>query len=221
MKKIIFLIIVLILIAACENKTSLQQNSKVETTQQTQETQSVKETTQSSGEKTQAKGLKDIFAGPKVKYTADYAITAEGKTVNSRYIMDLPKFAMETNIDEGISKSIFDGTTYYVCSMTDTEWQCFKMPMQNPDTVETEKSVNDGTATTEYIGTCSQAGESGLKYSITSKGETSTVCYTSDGILLETITSEMSMVATKVSRTVAADAFIPPAEPVDIPNLPY
>jgi hypothetical protein len=216
MKKIgLFLILALLVLAACDSKSTTQQNSQTVQEKTQASAEQVKETSQP---KTQS--LKDIFAGVKIKYTADYEITSEGKTMNTKYIMDLPKFAMETNTDSGVSRSIFDGTTFYVCSMAETEWQCFKMPMQNPNTVETEKGVNDGTIVPVYLGTCSQAGESGLKYSVTDKGVTSTMCYTADGILLEMSTSKMTMTATKVSRTVAADAFVPPAEPVDIPSIP-
>ena len=215
MKKIgLFLVFILLVLAGCANKSTVQQNSQA-VQEKTQLTEQVKETSQP---KTQS--LKDIFAGPKVKYTADYTITAEGKTTETTYIMDLPKFAMETNTDEGVSKSIFDGTTFYICSMAESEWQCFKMTMQNPDTVATEKSVNEGTIVPEFLGTCSRAGESGLKYSVATKGVTSTMCYTKDGILLEMTTSKMSQIAKKVSRTVAADAFIPPAEPMNLPNIP-
>jgi hypothetical protein len=219
MKKFVLFLFLsaIVLVAACTTDTT--QNSQTATPDKQVATQQVKETAKQASNQPAAT-LKEIFSGAHVKYTADYTITSDGKTMATTYIMDLPKFAMVSTTEQGDTRSIYDGSTFVVCSQYQAQWQCFKMPVQTPDAVNTEKSVNDGTVAPVYLGQCLVASESGLKYSVTTKSDTSTVCYTTDGILLEMTTAKMTMTATKVSRTVAADAFTAPAEPTSIPTIP-
>jgi len=159
------------------------------------------------------KALKDVV-GVKIKYTADYTITASGTTQTITQAMNLPKFVMVTPQ----SRSIFDGTNFIVCS-NQGGWQCFKMAVQAPQSVDISDKVSQGKVTSTFQGACTVAGETGLKYKIVSEGVESTVCYTLDGILLEMTTQGMSMTATKVSRTVDDSLFTPPAEPKDISQM--
>jgi hypothetical protein len=163
---------------------------------------------------TATKGLKDIL-GAKLKYKAEYKITSDGETSTVSMAYDLPKFSQSTKMEEGESKTIFDGESFIICSKDD-EWQCFKMKTEAPDSVQTEDSIRDGSVVPKAVGSCKVAGESGLKYEVTAEGVTSSICYTTDGILLEMTTEGMSMTATSVSRSVAASEFVPPAEPQDL-----
>lgn len=165
-------------------------------------------------EKTATKDLKDILSA-KLKYKADYKITADGETSTVSMAYDLPKFSQSAKMEEGESKTIFDGESFIICSKDD-DWQCFKMKTEAPDSVQTEDSIRDGSVVPKAIGSCKVAGESGLKYEVTAEGVTSSICYTTDGIMLEMATEGMSMTATSVSRSVPASEFVPPAEPQDL-----
>ncbi len=210
---------------ADDKTTSTTSESISEETKDT--TTEVKETVSEVKEevtKTESgKSLKDILTA-RVKYTVDYDLTAAGKTQKMTMLMDLPKFATLMKTEQGDAKTIFDGNTIYVCNNMQGSWQCFKMEAQQPDSVKIEKDVESGNVQSTYLGTCSRAGESGMKYEITTQNVKSTVCYTSDGILLEMTSPQSTMLATKVSRNVDSSEFVPPAAAQDlsqmIPNIP-
>lgn len=177
-------------------------------------------TAATNNDDTGQKDLKDIFSGRTVKYTGEYTISAYESMYDITQVYDLPKFAMVTMNGAEETRTIFDGTDMITCSNSDSEWQCFKMTVEKTESAELESEVSSGKATTKLIGTCTFAGETGTKYEVVSEGTKSTVCYTSDGILLEMFTDpEYYIVAKKITRTVDPKMFTPPAEPIDINSM--
>jgi hypothetical protein len=162
--------------------------------------------------------LTDIVS-KKIQYSADYSITSAGNTQVVTEVFDLPKFVMITKTTHGDTRSIFDGTNYVVCSENLGSWTCYKMNVQqSTQTEDVSNKVKQG-ADIKEMGTCSRAGESGKKYEITNNQIITTVCYTNDGIMLETESSGMTMYATKVSRSIDTSLFVPPATPKDMSSM--
>jgi hypothetical protein len=157
--------------------------------------------------------------GKKIKYSADYTITSSGQTQTMTELFDLPKYVIIMQAASGETRSIFDGTDFIVCNNMQGFWTCYKMNTQTTTESEDVKKKVDEGATITKIGTCSRAGESGTKYEITYNGVTTKVCYTSDGIMLETETSTVTMYATKVSRSIDSSLFTPPVQPQDFSSL--
>jgi hypothetical protein len=166
----------------------------------------------------QEKGLKDILSGAKMKYKAEYEMTAEGETQTMTMAYDLPKFSYSAKADGVETKSFYDGESFVVCTKED-EWQCIKMQIEMPSNMQTEESIKEGESIPKATGTCTVAGEKGNKYEVSAEGITSSVCYTNDGILLEMISQDMKMIAKSVSRNVLASEFVPPAEPQDLTEM--
>jgi len=169
--------------------------------------------------------LKAAISGRTVKYTATYDMSAAGQTMQFTQAFDLPKYAIDMVAAGVESKTIFDGNSMVTCTKSNG-WQCFKV-----STGQTQKSAADASGDLETSikgdgvtvvaeGSCTRAGESGTKYKVTTGETSSTICYTSDGILLEMQSASggqsVSMVATSVKRSVASGAFTPPAEPQDL-----
>jgi hypothetical protein len=158
------------------------------------------------------------------KYTADYTTTAAGVTITMTQAFDLPKYAIESTTMGIQSKTIFDGSKAITC-MNQNGWQCFELTSaQSPTAAQdsVESSVDAADAQVTSLGACSVAGESGTKYKVTTAQGSSTICYTNDGILLSMEMSAngqtVTMQATKVSRSVDASAFVPPATPQAMPS---
>jgi len=164
------------------------------------------------------KALKDVLSG-RIKYTADYSYTVEGQTSQITQAIDFPRFVMMMTANNMETRMIFDNEQIIVCNKATGSWQCFKMESDEPANVQVETEITEGKMTPKYIGTCSVAGENGLKYEFTSEDATSTMCYTSDGILLSMKTPTASMEATKVSRTFDESLMTPPATPQDLANM--
>jgi hypothetical protein len=201
---LILILAVAFLVAGCGTQTQQEQQEKT-----VEQQEQVKEQT------TEGKDLKDILAA-QVKYTAEYDLTAGGQTQEMTYIMDLPRFAMKNKMAEGETWSIFKENEFIVCNNMQGSWQCMKVPVEQPETMATEKAIEEGTYKPVYKGTCSRAGQQGMKYEFSAEGMTTSVCYTSDGIMLEMSSEGFSMVAKSVSRNVDSSAFTPPATPQDI-----
>ncbi|MFH2021635.1 MAG: hypothetical protein ABIJ34_09595 [archaeon] len=163
--------------------------------------------------------LKQVLMSRLTKYTAEYAITAQESTQNMKMVYDLPRFVTVTQTPQGEVRTIFDNEKYFVCNNMEEGWQCYKMDIENSDSSKIESDVEDGKATVVYTGTCNIAGESGNRYEITSDNSKVSMCYTTDGIMLEMVTSNTEMKALSVARTVDSSLFTPPAAPVDINSL--
>jgi hypothetical protein len=172
--------------------------------------------------KSTGKSLKDVLSAADMRYTADYKITSPSGTQTMTQVYDLPRFVSIMKLEQGTTRSIFDGETFITCNDMQGSWQCIQMVNQDMGTAQSaETDIKEGNVAPRYIGACSVAGESGSKYEYNAKGVTTTVCYTSDGIMLEMTTSEpkVTMVATKVSRSVDEKLFTPPAKPVDLASM--
>jgi len=170
-------------------------------------------------DQTVTKDLKDIL-GANLKYKATYKITSEDETSIMTMAYDLPKFAQSSSMEGVESRTIYDGKSFIACT-NDEGWQCIKMTTETesettPSSLQTEETIREGDVEPVMVGSCSVAGEKGVKYEVTAEGTTSSVCYTTDGILLEMISEGFSMTATSVSRSVPTSEFVPPAEPVDL-----
>ncbi len=180
--------------------------------------------TQNNAENTQTEvkeaPLKQLFAAKPSKYTVDYEITTQGEKSNMKMAMDGIKFAQSTSAEMIETKSIYDGQSFVSCTNMQNTWSCYKMTMQKPSTTDIEDQVNNGVTTT-YLGTCIVAGENGLKYEIklNEAVDKSTICYTNDGILLQMTTTQMTMTATKVQRSIDESMFTIPAEPKDLSTI--
>ena len=169
--------------------------------------------------------LKAAFsAKSSLKYKATYSMTTGGTSLQMTQIFDTPKYAIESTTAGIQSKMIFDGSTMITCA-NQGSWSCFTISGTNtPSPLESQNSVEtsidtSGTSVTS-LGACSEAGETGTSYKVVSGESTSTICYTSDGILLSmeatTNGQTVSMKATSVSRVVSASDFVPPATPQTI-----
>jgi hypothetical protein len=171
--------------------------------------------------KSTGKALKDVLSAADMHYTADYKITSPSGTQTMTQVYDLPRFVSIMKLEEGTTRSIFDGERFITCNDMQGSWQCIQMENQDLSTQNVENDIKEGNVAPRYVGTCSVAGESGSKYEYNAQGVTTTVCYTSDGIMLEMTTSEpvVKMVATKVSRSVDEALFTPPAKPVDLASM--
>ncbi len=170
---------------------------------------------------TATKGLKDILVED-IKYKATYKLTSDGETSTMTMIYDYPKIAQRTTVDGVESLTIIDGDSMIACT-NDGGWQCFKIGGSETESgsevatsSKTEDYIREGDVEPLMIGSCSVAGEKGQKYEVKFEEYTSSICYTTDGIMLEMITEDSSMVATSVSRSVSASEFEPPAEPQDL-----
>lgn len=162
--------------------------------------------------------LKDLV-GKGISYTADYDITAAGKTEAITQLFAPPKYAMVTKSGGTEARTIFDGTSLIVCSQNEGSWTCMKTSQQKPPaSQDTANQVNEG-ATINNVGSCSRAGESGAKYEVVYKGASSKVCYTNDGIMLETEAEGATIYATRVARSVDSSLLVPPAEPRDLSGI--
>ena len=166
------------------------------------------------------KSLKDILSGKLVKYTADYTLDTQGKQMTFTMAIDLPKVAYHMKLLEGETKMVMDGEKIHSCTNSQGSWMCVMLDAPTPmASEELEKDVTSGEVQTTFVGTCTVAGETGNKYKTESKDSEGSVCYTSDGILLEMETMRpqtSTMRATHVSRTVVASSFELPAESKDI-----
>ncbi len=166
------------------------------------------------------KSLSDILGSKIVQYTADYTIETQGNQMTFTMAINLPKIAYHMKLPEGETKMIMDGQKINSCTKTDSTWQCLAIDAPTPLASEDlEKNIARGEVQTTLVGSCSIAGETGNKYKTEGKDHEGTVCYTSDGILLEMETMRpqpSTMRATYVSRTAAASSFELPAESKDI-----
>lgn len=153
-------------------------------------------------------------------HSVDYEITSKGNVSEATMIYALPKFAMISDLpDQGKIEMIFDGESMITCTNTDDVWSCYILTAETPETVKITEDIKSGVLKITIIGTCNVASESGSKYEIESDGVKSIVCYTHDGILLEMKNNESEMIATKVSRGVSDDVFVPPSQPKDFRAL--
>ncbi|MBI4173658.1 MAG: hypothetical protein HY519_02970 [Candidatus Aenigmarchaeota archaeon] len=176
---------------------------------------------QASQPATGGASLSSILAA-RAKYKADYTVTASGQTSQLTMVFDAPRVAMFATTADGEARTYFEGSSATACSRAEGAWQCLKASIQVPAAVQTEEDIKQGKLTPTYAGTCTRAGLSGSKYQYQSDRGTATVCYTSDGILLESETSNpaSTMVASSVSKDVTAADFTPPAEPQELPSAP-
>ncbi len=166
--------------------------------------------------------IKSIM-GLKVKYTADYDINApDAPKMTQTWAFDLPRMAIKGTTSGSESWTIVDTNQVTVCTKINAAWQCFKSssgeaPTNPSDSLSASLDEQPDVA---LAGSCTRAGETGVKYKVSTDEMDSTVCYTVDGILLESSTTAngqtMSMVATKVVRSVSEKDFTPPAEVVDM-----
>lgn len=202
---ILVMLVLIVFLTGCSNTNQVSD----------EKTSDVKTPTEVS---TSKKDLKSVLESA-TDYSADYTIVTKGETTNVKMVYDLPKFVMSTTIPEGDMKTIFDGSSFIICSNTENEWGCFKMTSDKPENVKITDDIKSGASKITESGTCNRANEKGIKYDVESEGIKSTICYTSDGILLEMKSSENEMYATKVSRSVSSSEFIPPATPKDLASM--
>ncbi|MBN2454597.1 hypothetical protein JXB11_03555 [Candidatus Woesearchaeota archaeon] len=147
-------------------------------------------------------------------YTADYESTGGSGASTTRHFVDSPKFAIEITSQDSLTKSVYDGESFFMCINSGAGWNCYEMPPSMASPPDIRASVAGGKLTAEYIGACSAAGESGKKFRLTNAlGDETISCYTDDGILLQTEGRGASMKATSIARAVPADAFTLPAQP--------
>jgi hypothetical protein len=166
--------------------------------------------------------LKSAMGG-KFKYTADYEITTpDGPKVTQTMSFDSPKVAMKMSQQGTQSWIIYDGSKAIACTKASGDWMCL---LAGEDLAPQEPSEDviaslDENPDVQLAGACTRAGETGVKYKVTVPEGSSEYCVTTDGILLESTTTaqgkKTSMVATRVSRSVSASDFTPPATPVDM-----
>lgn len=153
-----------------------------------------------------------------VKYTAEYNYSSVGRSYVMTQIYDLPKYVTITKTDYGYSKTIYNGNEIITCSSdSKNKWTCYNMTAPTPVTVDMGNKIASGSVKPNVIGTCSRAGETGTKYETTFTTGKATMCYTSDGILLEMTQPGVSMFALSVSRSIDQNEFIPPVAPQVIP----
>lgn len=213
MKKIISLIVIIafaVFLFGCKSAENTSPNTQSDTDTNTKSDNGVK-------------SLQQIFAAKTSKYTVDYTITTQeqtttqSQTTSMRMAVDGAKFAQTTKSDIIETKWVFDGQSFVSCTAMSGQWSCFKMSMEKTQTANIEELANSG-ENTNYLGSCSVAGESGLKYDITLKDmvDKSTICYTRDGILLEMTNPKTTMIATKVQRSADPAMFTIPATPKDL-----
>jgi hypothetical protein len=167
-----------------------------------------------------ASSLSQILGGKTLKYTATYDLTVENQKQVLTYVYDLPDFVMIVDVEDGESRMIFKDSIAYSCTDAQGEWMCFKLAdVQTGDNDKLESNVEQGKAQTTYVGKCSRAGLAGEKYTVVSEGVTSSVCYTTNGVLLEMETEKSTMYATKVSQSIDSNMFKLPAEPQDFSKM--
>jgi hypothetical protein len=222
MRKEFYILIVLIVLTmfvfGCKAKTDASTDTKTGDNVAGQQTNNV--ATNDDTKTGTGSSLSDILKGKTVKYTADYQITTKGVTSSLTYVMSLPDFAIITNTAEGESRMIFKDSTTYACNNAEGSWACLELSsLESNANEKLENDVKEGTAKPVYVGTCTRAGLTGEKYSVTAEGVTSTVCYTKKGILLETESPDSTMYATKVSESIDASLLTLPAEPQDFSSM--
>jgi hypothetical protein len=227
MKKEIFVLIILLVLTmfvfGCTAKEDVIDNTDASTVsdnsvgeQQTNNVAANKENEKSNS----GSSLSELLSGKTVKYTAEYQATFEGKTQTWIQVYDLPDFVTIMRGPGSETRMIFKDSTAYSCNNMEEEWMCLKLPQVETNTNDKlESDVQDGAVKPVYVGTCSRAGLTGEKYTITSEGTESSVCYTKKGILLEMESKDMTMYATKVSESVDSGLFVLPVEPQDFSNM--
>jgi hypothetical protein len=164
--------------------------------------------------------LSDILSGKSLKYTATYEVTVAGQKQTWVQAYNLPNFVTIVRLPIGETRMIFKDSTMYTCNNMQEEWSCLELESAESNTNNAlESDVKSGTAKPVYVGTCSRAGISGQKYTVTAEGATSTICYSKKGVLLEMESVNMTMYATSVSDTVDSQLFELPVPAQSMPDF--
>lgn len=204
-----------------QENTSLNTDVTIIKNTTTTTSNTIKDTDKDTTKDTSSNALKDLLDGKEMQYTGEYTVSAQESMYDMKQVFDLPRYVTIMDTGYGESRTIFDGTSVVTCNSMDDEWQCFRMTMQQPQSLGIEDDVNDDSVKITDLGTCNIGGESGRKFMMVGDdGSKTQACYTNDGILLELAmdSPEYYMVATKITRSIDDSLFVAPAEPQDLPN---